>query len=62
MDVLLYDYFFYSERYLGPKPLLRKRYYSELIETNWHNNADLKKVTHIKLTEITAERSVLRMR
>ena len=33
----------YSERYLGPKPLLRKRYYSELIETIRHNNADLKK-------------------
>ena len=48
MDVLLYDYiyihfFFYSERYLGPKPLLRKRHYSALIETNRHNNADLKK-------------------
>ena len=53
---------FYSKRYLGPKPLLRKRYYSELIETNQHDNADLKKVTHIRLTEITAEHSELRMR
>ena len=89
MDVLLYDFFYYySERYLGPKPLLRKRYlyelietirhnntdlkkrylgprpllrkryYSELIETIWHNNADLKKVTHPRLTKMTAECSV----
>ena len=55
-------FFFYSERYLGPKPLLTKSYYFELIETNRHNNADLKKVIHIRLTEITAESSVLRMR
>ena len=53
---------FHSERYLGSKPLLRKSYYFELIETNRHNNADLKKVTHIRLTKITAKRSVLRMR
>ena len=46
MGVLLYDYFlftFYSERYLGPTPLLRKIYYFELFETIWHNNADMKK-------------------
>ena len=47
MDVLLYDFFFFfkknSERYLGPKPLLRKGYLYELIETIRHNNADLKK-------------------
>ena len=46
MDVLLYDFFFFfyhSERYLGPKPLLRKRYLYELTETIRHNNADLKK-------------------
>ena len=53
---------FYSEQYLGPKLLLRKRYYSQLIEANRHNNADLKKVTYTRLTEITAERSVLHMR
>ena len=34
--------FFFFERYLGPKPLLTKSYYFELIETNRHNNADLK--------------------
>ena len=32
-----------KKRYLGQKPLLRKRYYSEIIETIWHNNADMKK-------------------
>ena len=55
-------YIFFPEQYLGPNPLLTKGYYFELIETNRHNNADLKKVIHIRLTEITAERSVLRMR
>ena len=60
MDVL-YIYFF-SEQYVGPNPLLTKSYYFELTETNRHNNADLKKVIHIRLTEITAERSVLRIR
>ena len=60
MDVLLYDYiyihiFLYSERYLGPKPLLRKRYYSELIETIRHNNADLKNLTYPRLAEMTTE-------
>ena len=59
MDVL---YIFFSERYLGPNPLLAKSYYFELTETNRHNNADLKKVIHIRLIEITVERSVLRMR
>ena len=58
MDVLV----FFFERYLGPKPLLTKNYYFELTETNKHNNADLKKVIHIRLTEITTERSVLRIR
>ena len=45
IDVLSYDFFLflYSERCLGQKPLLRKRYYSELIETIRHNNADMKK-------------------
>ena len=47
---------------LVPKPRLTKSYYFELIETNRHNNADLKKVIHIRLTEITAECSVLHMR
>ena len=42
--------------------MLTKGYYFELTETNRHNNADLKKVIHIRLTEITDERSVLRMR
>ena len=36
-------FFHYLERYLGPKPLLRKRYLYELIETIRCNNADLKK-------------------
>ena len=35
--------FYHSERYLGPKPLLRKRYLYELTETILHNSADLKK-------------------
>ena len=60
MDVLYI--FFYSERYLGPKPMLTKNYYFEFIETNRHNNADLKKFIHTRLTEITVECSVLRMR
>ena len=58
---MCYIYFF-SERYLGPNPLLAKSYYFELTKTNRHNNADLKKVKHIRLTEITTERFVLRMR
>ena len=66
MGVLLYDYFlfiyFYSKRYLRPKPLLRKRYYYELIEIIRHNNADLKKVTYPRLAEMAAECSVPRGR
>ena len=54
--------FFFSEQYLGPNPLLTKSYYFEPTETNRHNNADLKKVIHIRLTEIIAERSVWCMR
>ena len=61
MDVVFF-FFFYSERYLEPKPLLTKNYYFEFIKINKHNNADLKKVIHIRLTEITAECYVLRMR
>ena len=60
MDVVYI--FFYSERYLELKPLLTKSYYFEFIETNRHNNADLKKVIHTRLAEITIECSVLRMR
>ena len=59
MDVLVS---FSFEQYLGPKPLLTKSYHFELIKTDGHNNADLKKVIHIRLTEVTAERSVLHMR
>ena len=62
MDVLDIYIYFFSERYLGPNPLLTKSYYFELTETNRHNNVDLKKVIHIRLTEITAKRSILRMR
>ena len=58
MDVLL---FFLVEQYLGPKPLLTKSYHFELIKTNRHNNANLKWVNHIRLTEITAECFVLHM-
>ena len=54
--------YIFFERYLGPNPLLIKSYYFELTETSRHNNADLKKVIHIRLTEITTERSVLRIR
>ena len=45
IDVLSYDFFLfsYSERCLGQKPLLRKRYYTEFIKTIRHNNTDLKK-------------------
>ena len=60
MDVIYI--FFYSERYLELKPLLTKSYYFEFIENNRHNNADLKKVIHTRLTEITIEYFVLRMR
>ena len=44
IDVLSYDFFLFlcSEQCLGQKPILRKRYYSELIETIRHNNADMK--------------------
>ena len=59
--IYIYIFFFY-ERYLGPNPSLTKIYYFELTETNRLNNADLKKVINIRLIEITAERSVLRMR
>ena len=58
----IYIYIYFPEQFLGPNPLLTKGYYFELTETNRHNNADLKKVIHIRLIEITAERSVLRMR
>ena len=59
--IYIYIYI-YFERYLGLNPLLTKNYYFEFTETNKHNNADLKNVIHIRLTEITAERSVLRIR
>ena len=52
----------FSERYLMLNPLLTKSYYFELTETNRHNNADLKNIIYIRLTEIIAERSILRMR
>ena len=64
MDVLLYDYIyiyiyiFYSERYLGPKPLLRKRYYSELIETIRHNYVNMKKKT-ISKAETLIKKKIL---
>ena len=40
---MIFFFFYYSEQYLEPKPLLRKRYLYELTNTIRHNNADLKK-------------------
>ena len=42
--------------------MLTKSYYLEFIEINRHDNADLKKVIHTRLTKIIAKYYVLRMR
>ena len=51
---------FSFEPYLEPMPLSVKSYYFELIETHGHNNADFTQVNYIRLSGITAVRSVLR--
>ena len=51
---------FSFESYLEPMPLSVKSYHFELIKTDGHNNADFKEVNYIRLTGITAARSILR--
>ena len=47
---------------LRAKTLVTKSCYYELIETAKHNNTNLQKIKHMRLTVITAECPVLRVR
>ena len=51
---------FSFEPYLEPMLLSVRSYYFELIKTHEHSNADFKSVNYIRLTGITATRSMLR--